>query len=188
MLLLALTVLAAEPSWTLEGTHDGIEVFSREVPGSKFSEFQARAEVAASADKLCDAVFDWASIGKSSPEVKERTLLENHGDTRIVHDHLEAPVVSNRAVTFEIKKSHTPSGLCTITSQVQNAKSPKLPEGFVRIDTMRTSWEFEPAGGTTRVTFTLFVDPAGSIPAFLIFRAQKNGTVDTMKKAVALLR
>ncbi len=132
-------------------------------------------------------MFDWASLKKNSAEVKTRTLLEDRGDWRLVHDDLEAPIVAHRTMTFAIKKTRGADGTCAIDSHVENDKAPKTPEGWVRIDTMRTSWRFEPSGSKTRVTFTLFVDPAGSVPAFVVHGAQKNATADTLKSAMAKL-
>jgi hypothetical protein len=185
MVALVLLVLAADPTWTPEGSRDAIALSSREIPGSKFLEFRAQTEVAGEVDALCDAVFDWASLKKNSAEVKTRTLLENEGDARVVHDDLEAPIVAHRTVTFQIKRRRLPDGTCALDAHVHNEMAPKTPEGWVRIDKMDTSWRFERSGEKIRVTFTLFVDPAGSVPPFIVRGAQKNAAADTLKNALS---
>jgi hypothetical protein len=75
--------------------------------------------------------------------------------------------------------------LCTLEAHVDNEKAPKIPDNFVRITKMDTSWRFESgANGKTRVTFAIFVDPAGSVPPFLTYGAQRNAAADTLKAAL----
>ena len=187
MLTLLLIVIAAEPSteWKDEGSRHGIPIEGRTVPGSKFSEFRAQMEIAGEANALCDGVFLWASSAGNSPEVSKRTVLEERGDARLVHDELKTPIVSDRAVTFLLTKKRPSPGLCTLEAHVDNEKAPKIPDSFVRITKMDTSWRFEPsANGKTKVTFVIFVDPAGSVPSFLTYGAQRNAAADTLKAAL----
>ena len=185
MIAILLTLLAAEPEWTAEGTRHGIPIEARAVTGSKFTEFRAQMEVAGDVNALCDSVFIWASSSGNSPEVAKRTVLEDRGDARLVHDELKTPIVSDRAVTFLLTKKRPSPGLCTLEAHVDNVKAPKIPESFVRITKMDTSWRFEPGtNGKTRVTFAIFVDPAGSVPPFLTYGAQRNAAADTLKAAL----
>jgi hypothetical protein len=186
MLTLLLIALAAEPpEWKDEGSRHGIPIEGRVVPGSKFSEFRAQMEIAGDLNALCDGVFLWASSAGNSPEVSKRTVLEDRGDVRVVHDELKTPIVSDRAVTFRLTKNRPSATLCTLEAHVDNEKAPKIPESFVRITKMDTSWRFEPGtNGKTKVTFAIFVDPAGSVPPFLTYGAQRNAAADTLKAAL----
>lgn len=187
MVALALLILAAEPSseWKDEGSRHGIPIEGRQVPGSKFSEFRASMEIAGDANALCDSVFIWASSAGNSPEVSKRTVLEDRGDVRLVHDELKTPIVSDRAVTFLLTRKRPSPGLCTLEAHVDSTKAPKIPDSFVRITKMDTSWRFEPGtSGKTKVTFAIFVDPAGSVPPFLTYGAQRNAAADTLKAAL----
>ncbi len=103
---------------------------------------------------------------------------------RIVYDQLNAPVVANRTITFAIKRSHAGDGTCAVESHAQSDKAPPTPEGWVRIEKMNTSWHFEPREGKTRVTFVLFVDPGGSVSAFLVRGPQRAATLNTLRTAV----
>ncbi len=74
---LVAAALAAEPAWTLEGTHHGITIESRQPEGSSFYEFRASTDVVGTPDALCDQVFDFASLKPNSAEVKVRKVLED---------------------------------------------------------------------------------------------------------------
>jgi hypothetical protein len=185
VLPLLLLVLAAEPEWRPEGSRHGLAIEARAVPGSKFTEFRSQMEIAGDLNALCDGVFLWATTSGNSPEVSKRTLLEDRGDVRVVHDELKTPIVSDRTVTFLIKKARPSSSVCTLEAHVDNEKAPRTKEGWVRIDKMDTQWRFEPgASGKTKVTFSIFVDPAGSVPPFLTYGAQRNAAADTLKAAL----
>ena len=50
-----------------------------------------------------------------------------------------------------------------------------------RIEKLHGSWDFEPAGAETRITYVIFADPAGSIPAAFIEGSRRKTAVAWMK-------
>src|SRR5262245_15586852 len=108
--LLVPPALAAEPGWKDEGGRDGVTLESRPVEGSHYFEYRARTDSSEGAEALCKAVFEWASVGRDHVQLKDRRLLEDTGDFRLVHDKLEAPMVANRELTFGITKRHLENG------------------------------------------------------------------------------
>lgn len=189
MLLLLSALLAADPvTWKTEEVKNGVLLQSRELPGSKFYEFRAQTRVDVAPEILCDRIYAWLKGAKVSPELKLRTVIEDRGDSLIVNDRLEAPIVSPRMVTFEIQKKKPALGSCSIESDVRNDKAPPTPDGCVRMDKMKSSWKFEPTAQGTRTTFTLYSEPGGSVPAFIVHGAQRDATRDTLLRALEHLK
>jgi hypothetical protein len=184
---LMLALLAAEPEpWKKESAPDGVTLESRPVKDSAFYEYRAQADTDASVVALCDAVFEWGTVSKDHQQLKSRTLLEDHGDSRIVYDQLDPPVVSCRDFAFTVRRDRREDGSCRLEFSPSNEKAPKSPDGWVRIEKLKGSWTFEPKGeGKTHVTYQLWADPAGAIPAVFIHGSQREAAVETLKKGIA---
>src|SRR5205814_1964295 len=85
-LRLILLLLAADPEWKKESAPDGVSLESRPVKDSAFYEYRAQADTDATVAALCDAVFEWGTTSKDHAQLKARTLLEDHGESRVVYD------------------------------------------------------------------------------------------------------
>jgi hypothetical protein len=189
MFTLVLLLLAAGSDWKVESTRDGVTLESRPVEGSSFYEYRGSAEATASVDALCDGVFEWASTGTDHPHLTSRKVLEDHGDSRIVHDTLDPPVVSKRELTFTVTRKRLADGACFIEYHAQNDKAPKTADGFVRIEKLNGSWRFDALPtGKTRVTYMLFADPGGSIPAIFVHPTQRDAIIQTVKHGATKAR
>jgi hypothetical protein len=54
------------------------------------------------------------------------------------------------------------------------------------MDRMWGSWRFERLeAGRTRVTYTLFADPAGAIPPFLVHGSQRSAARESIETGIA---
>jgi hypothetical protein len=184
---LIILLLSAEPEeWKKESAPDGVTLESRPVKDSAFYEYRAQADTDAAVSALCDAIFDWGSVSKDHAQLKNRTLLEDLGEKRIVYDQLDPPVVSCRDFAFTVARDRRADGSCRLEFFPTNEKAPKLPDGWVRMEKLKGSWTFEPReGGKTHVTYQLWADPAGAIPAVLVHGSQREATVETLKKGIA---
>jgi hypothetical protein len=189
MFTLVLVLLTADAPWKVESTREGVTLESRPVEGSSFYEYRATADATASVESLCDGVYEWASTSTDHPHMTSRKVLEDQGDSRIVHDTLDPPVVSRRELTFQITRTHPSDGVCVIEYHARNDKAPKLADGYVRIEKLRGGWRLEPLpNGKTRVTYTLFADPGGSIPAVFVHGTQRDAIVQTVKNGTTKVK
>jgi hypothetical protein len=182
--MLVLMLLAAEPAWKSEGGRDGVTLESRPVEGSAYFEYRARGAAGAEVGELCDGVFEWASLGTDHPQLKARTLLEDMGDSRVIHDQLDPPMVAHRELTFIITRHHDKDGSCSIEYRAANDRAPKAAAGWVRIEKLRGEWHFVPDHGKTRVTYTLFAEPGGSVWPVLVHGPQREAVIDTLRKGL----
>ncbi len=182
-LLLSALVLSQASDWSDLSKVDGIAVARREVKGSSLYEYRAQAVTSASVDALCAAVFDWATVGKDHEGLILRKLLKDGPDERIIYDQMDQPLVSKRDYTMVARRSRG-EGACHLRFESTTELAPKLPEGFVRMGALRGAWDFVPEAGQTKVTYTIFADPAGSVPAFLVNGASKDRTAQTLRVAL----
>jgi hypothetical protein len=201
MTALVLLLLAQNPAWdnavfTNPGAWKGLEkgavtVEGREISPGPYSEYRVTTETTQSLESLCVAVFEWGTHGKDNPGTKVSTLLKDGEDERVVYNQIEQPVVSNRDYAMTVMRRREAvdggdPGVCRIRFVATNELAPAKPDGIVRMDRMWGSWTFERLeSGKTRVTYTLFADPAGSIPPFLVHGAQRSAAKDSVAQGLA---
>jgi len=173
-----------EPFRVLE-VKAGLTLQARAVRGSKLSEYRVVTDTPYSVAALCEHIYEWATKGTDHPGVKLRKLLKDGPDERVVYDQIEESVVSDRDYALTVVRRREPDGTCRIRFWTSNELAPPKPAGFVRMERLWGGWLFEPLpGGKARLTHTLFADPAGSIPAFLVHGPQKSAVRDSVLRGL----
>jgi hypothetical protein len=181
-------LLAADPGFTRVDEVDGIVVETRPVAGSKFAELRLTTTTSQTVDALCNAAFANARDTTDDPEVKLRQVLEEKPDERVTYDQVAAPMVSDRDYAVRGQRTHLPGGACQIVFEAANDRAPPLKPGWVRIEQLRGSWRFDPEDGRTRITYTIYTDPGGSLPAFVIEGSRRRAAVRKVKALLAKVR
>jgi hypothetical protein len=176
-----LLVLAAAPEWKQHDPVDGIAIASREVPNERVVELRLTTTSKASVDALCTAGFGPKGLDPTEPDITLRRVLEEGAGWQVTYEQISPPIVNNRDYAVRSKKEVLPNGTCRVSFAAANELAPPLPRGFVRIEKLRGSWEFEPAGAQTRVTYVIFTDPGGSIPAAFIEGSRRKTAVAWVK-------
>ncbi len=150
-------------------TVDGITIESRPVDGSSFVELRFTTTAAASPERLCAAAFGTGRLDPEETDVKSRKVISESEDERVTYDQVSAAVVSDRDYAVRARRERLEGGACRVRFEAVNELAPPLPHGFVRITKLKATWLFEPLeGGQSRITYVIFSDPAGSVPAFLV--------------------
>lgn len=195
--LLLLAVLSAEPSdpferntaWAELDTVDKVRLERREIPESHYFEYRATSTTEVTMDALCTHVYEWGSKGRDHQSLKLRKLVRDGEDERVTYDHIDEPIVASRDFAMTVKRIKEPSGVCKIRFFANNAEAPASPRGFVRIERLWGGWTFAPrADGKIDVTYTIFADPAGAIPPFLVHGSQAVRARQTLLKGVGLAK
>lgn len=162
-----------------------ISVDSRPIKDSVYFEYRAIAETDASVDTLCTAIFEWGTKGSDSTSVKLSKILRDGDDERVVYSQIEQPVVSNRDYAMTVVRKRDASGTCRIRFRATNEFAPPLDKGVVRMNALWGSWTFEALeSGKSKVTYTLFSDPGGSVPAFLVHGPQRSAAKESVVKGL----
>ncbi|MEW6432989.1 MAG: START domain-containing protein [Myxococcota bacterium] len=171
------------------GQSGGLALSGRAIAGSPFSEYRVVTDTPYSVAQLCEHIYEWGTKGTNHPGVKLHKVLTDGADRRVVYDQLEQPVVANRDYALTVVRERVPEGECRIRFWVTNDVAPAKPDGFVRIEKLWGSWRFEPLdGGKARLTYTLFADPGGSIPAVLVHGPQKTAARESVVAALSQVK
>lgn len=170
--------------WEAVSTEGGFALEQRPVKDTSAREFRITATTDVSVAALCESVFEWGTRGKDVPGLKLRKPIATDPDLRVVYDQFESSIVSNRDYAITVKRTRGDDGVCRIRYWVTNEKAPPTPSGFVRITRLWGGWTFTPVEGKTKLVYTQFSDPAGSIPAFLANGAQRDVALLTVKNAL----
>jgi hypothetical protein len=158
----------------------------REVKGTPFSEYRVSFETKdVTLDALCTAVFEWGTKEADSPGLIASKVLRDGDDERVVYNQIEQPFVSNRDYAMTVMRKKDDQG-CGIRFKATNDLAPPKGEATVRMDRLWGSWRFTPLeGGAVRIVYTLFADPSGSVPSFVVHGSQRSAAKSSVKKAIA---
>lgn len=182
---LVIVVLGAEPAFVPDGEVDGVAIAKREVPGSPFPELRLVTTTSrASLEALCAEAYGQGRYDPTEPDLKARTLLEEDAGVRRMWEQIAPAVVSPRAYVLH-QTIERGQGTCAMRYQaISDTRAPVQP-GVVRMTKLRGSWVFDAVeGGKVRITYTIFSDPAGSVPAFLVRGPQRAAALTWLKRVI----
>lgn len=175
-------MLASADGWRPDGQVDGMTVETRAVAGSSFEEVRVTASTPLGTDKLCRAVWGDGNMKTHEPGFKLRRVITETEDERWTYEQIAVPVVSDRDYTIHAKRTREATGLCQVFFETQNDRGPPPQPGFVRIPRIAGSWTIEPVdGGGAVVSYIVFSEPGGGVPAWLARGGQKKSVVAFMK-------
>jgi len=185
LMLLPLAAWGDEP-WVALETKNGVRYEKRAVAGSKWLEYRASTEVPLTPEATLQQI--WSGITEALPStVKRRQVLQHTDSELIVYDQIKAPVVSDRDVTIRIHKVVQPGSIEVRFESVESLGPPPDPK-HVRIPVVRGAWTLEAAPGGTRLTYSCYSEPGGSIPAFLARGAQRDQVVLDVERILQRIR
>lgn len=169
--------------WKPKKNKNGIQIFTSNVPGSKYNAVYGSMIVRGSVDSLVALVQDatacpkWADLCKESRIIKTISPTEYYAYT---YNDVPFPVKDRDAVT-KIKWSQDPETLVTLMTAkpaiglVEKTKA-------VRIEEVDSRWYFSPqADGTTKVETFAHINPNGPTPAWLTNMLLVSSPYKTMK-------
>jgi hypothetical protein len=165
-------------------TRDGVTLSKRAVKDSPYFEYRVATTSSYSVAQLCDATYDWGTHEGDSPGVTLFKVVEDGDDVRVVYNQITRPIVAKRDYALTIVRLRE-GERCRIRFRTANDKAPAKPEGFVRMDKLWGEWLFEPAEKGSKLTYTLYSDPAGSVPAFLVHGGQSGATRESLMTALS---
>ena len=177
-----------QPNWTYVTGRAGIRVYHRPVEGSRIKALKAECEIAASVSEVVALIMDVGAAGKWVCHTKSCTLIRKISATELYY-YTEVSLswpLDNRDFVTHLKVSED------LVTKIVTIQAPAIPghlpvrKGIVRVSKSQSTWIIAPAGAqTTRVVYTLQVDPGGAIPAHIVNIFACQGPVETflgMKK------
>jgi hypothetical protein len=166
-----ITAMAQDNNWTLKKNRKGIQVYTRDVPGSDFKEIKAVMEVEASMTTVLKLMEDIPSYPQWFPKLRESRLLKKINSTEMILYHwMKLPFpADDRDSVFKVTASRDPSTKAVILRL--SGLADYLPEkkGVIRVKKISGFWSFSPdrEKGTVTVTYQMHSEPGGKLPAWM---------------------
>ena len=183
-LLLLPGILNAQSAWKLERDKEGIKIYSSAYPDSEIKALKVECTVESTLSQLAAVMLDIKNQDEWFYHTKSRILKEISQNELYYYAELRFPFpISDRDFIEHIVLSQdTITRMLTMTVQnLPNFIPPK--KGFVRVVHSECKWVVTPvAKKSLHVEFTLFADPAGSIPIWLVNAMSYYGPFETFKK------
>lgn len=171
--------------WNLEKDKDGIKVYTRPEPGSKFKAFKGETEVIAPLEAVSALIEDVEQFDDWDEDVQEIRVLERSAGKSlkyyVVYD-LPWPI-QDRDLCVEALFSVDNEKGNTVLSSKSIPESVPANEDFVRITEYWQHWILEQKeNGIIRITVEGFADPAGDIPAWIANMAITDTPLNMLKE------
>lgn len=171
----------AEQPWRSIRTVDGLRLESRAVDGSKFEEVKVITRSERPLETLCEAV--WGRNAKLDSNFKKRVVIFESDTERWTYEQVRVPIVTDRDLVVHTQVvAPAASGRCEIAFEA--GADPAYPKArdHVRVDTLRGRWTLEPqADGKVEITYTVYSEPGGKVPAWLARGGHRDAAVIFMK-------
>jgi hypothetical protein len=174
-----------QDDWTLKSGKEGISIYTRTFPDSKFKAIRVELDLETSLSRMVavlldvNAGVDWVYATKSS------VLLKRVSPAEVVYySEVNIPwPFNNRDFIAKLKVTQD-SGTRVVTIDGPTVAD-YMPEkkDIVRVVRSQGKWVLTPAGrGRIHVQYTLRTDPGGDIPAWLFNLFATRGPMESFEK------
>jgi hypothetical protein len=182
------SALAADDGWKECGHKDGVIIEKRAVPGSRFVENRARGHIAMAPAAVLDHI--WNGVPHEyPPTVTKRILVSQAPQEMVIYDQIHTPVVSDRDLTTRLHKVADPQkGIFEIRFESASDVGPPPDSHYVRLTKVHGAWHIESdGGGGSNVSYQVYSEPGGSVPAFLVRGTLQDETLKELERVISVL-
>ena len=177
-----------EPPWELSSQDDGLMIYTREKPGSAVHEMKAQGFIDAPAPAVFKALRDYAHYDQTMPYTEESKVLGSSADGKVIYFYsvVNAPFVSRRDYVIKCVDASDwkdGKGYMKVTWSTTNEKQVPPRDGIVRVTVNEGYWYLQPIANGTRTyaTYYLYTDPGGSLPKWIVNKANSSAIPDVFK-------
>lgn len=171
-------------AWEKSLEKDGVIVYTRSVPYSSIKEYKAMVVVQASLSRVLSVFNDisnypnWMHFCQEAKMIKEISPKEKYIYLKL---QPSGPVSPRDVVVYA--KIHKDIQSKAITIKLKNKPDVKPKrKGIVRIPKLKGFYKIQPIkSGKLEITYQQFVDPGGSVPAFLVNTTITEEPYNTLK-------
>lgn len=160
--------------WQAVSEHNGLRLYTRAVPGAAVPAVLVRVRIEVPPARLFAVITDYDRFAEFVPYVAHSRVAYRDGGLRRVSQHLRFPgPVAERHYVIESQDKVTPSPRERWRVEwrlVAESGSPASGKTAVTPNAFTGYWELTPvAGGTaTDAIYSLYFDPGGALPAWLV--------------------
>ncbi len=164
---------AGPDDWQLQTNRDGIQVYTRAQPGSRFQEVKVEAQLPGTLAQLVALYSDVANYPHVIRHTRRAYVLRAVSETEFFYyleSQLPAPV-ANRDLVTRLQFAYSPATHCLqIHTRSVDGLVP-AQAGLVRVPYWRGEWQvWARSASRLQITYCFRVDPGGALPAWLVNR------------------
>jgi hypothetical protein len=182
---------SSQGSWERLRTEDGISVFRKEIPGSKFVAFRGEGDVDAPILSVASVLVDVPHEKDWIDSVVEARVLHQVTETEyVMYSHVGTPpTMSDRDFVTDVSLTLNPPQK-SLTVQMHSITDPAAPTtSYVRAELKDSVFVLSSVdhGRKTHVVAEIHCDPKGGVAAWMVNWFQKNwgyNTVASMRRQV----
>jgi hypothetical protein len=174
--LVAAAGRADDQEWQPVTVKDNVTVERRVVAGSKLYETRALTSSPLTPAQIFAVLWDRRAYTEFVPYIKYQDVLKETENEVLVYDQVKVPLVSDRDYVVWVRRQiDTQSQVHKISFHSADPEGPPQAKGHVRARNIRGSWLLEPKPtGGTAITYTLYSEPGGWIPNWIVNLTQKK--------------
>jgi hypothetical protein len=176
--------LQAQGDWKLKIDKEGIKIYTRPCTNSGIDALKVSCVLEATLSQIAAVLLDVKNQDRWFYHTKSKVLLDVSSSELYYYSELYFPFpFSNRDFIEHIKVSQDTTTKI-ISMEVQNVPDyMSTKKDFIRVIQSACKWTIKPIDkNQIIIEFTLFADPAGSIPSWLVNRFSLYGPYETFKK------
>lgn len=159
--------------WQLQTNQDGIQVYRRAQPGSRFEEVKVECEMPGTLEQLVALYSDVANYRNVIRNTRTAYVLRWVSETEFFYySETQLPaLVANRDLVMRLQFAYTPATHCLqIHTHSVDGMVP-VQAGIVRVPSWTGEWQVWAQSATRlKITYCFRVDPGGALPAWLVNR------------------
>ncbi|QXV64823.1 lipid-binding protein [Mucilaginibacter achroorhodeus] len=161
----------AQTDWLLRSNTNGIKVYTGSITNSKFKAIKVECTFNASPAQITAVLLDVNTCTEWVYHTKSIKLLKQPAANELYYySEVSLPwPASNRDFTAHLTATQNPeTKVVTVNGPAVDGLVP-VKEDIVRVTESTGKWVIAPVeGGRSKVEYTLHVNPAGALPAWLV--------------------
>jgi hypothetical protein len=170
-LVLGQVTVFGQNAWNLSAESEGIKVYTAPVPDSKIKAIKVECEIQATESQLVAVLMDINTSAEWVYHLKSAAIIKQVSPSELYY-YCEVSLpwpAANRDFVAHLTVTQDPR------TKVVIIDGPAVPgmmpgkKGIVRINNSTGRWVLTPEGSDkVKIEYTLHVDPAGKLPAWLV--------------------
>ena len=183
------TTAICQENWELQKDENGIKVWTKDYPDSKFKQFRATTKIKVELENVVAVFLDIENMGAWYDRVEKVTMEEKISEVEgiyLIDFQLPWPVADRISAVRAILTHDTISNEVTVNT--------KYEKGIIKdsdrlvITDMFSEWVLKPVeGGYVDIFHEGYMHPGGSLPAWIANSGVKEGPVNTLTALIAIL-
>ena len=180
----------ASPPWEWVTETEGMQVERRRLPGTTRYEVRVLTSAPFPPPVIFQTLWRQHEYPAFVPYLKHLTILTHAPNAKIIYEQMTMPVVRDRDYTVRVTATEDPtSGQIQVSFISAPEAGPPVQARYDRVTAIEGSWTLVPTrDGGSLVTYVVASDPGGTLPTWLVNRAQRHAAPAVVKAILDRVR